>query len=215
MPPLGRISNFSSLRKHRPAEYHMQDAWFDRAEAQPRFVIKPFSCTAVEGGSGSFYCRVLAASPPIVTWHRDNNELKQSVKYMKKYNDNDYALTINRVRSDDRGEYIVRAKNSYGSKEEVVFLTVQSKYRAARISSSSSEISEPHLPMPLEPARKATPLAEVPEFQEALAPPKFTFHLRPRLIQRNHPCKLICSLQGNPLPKVICSIRLNVFRSNG
>jgi hypothetical protein len=127
MPPLGRISNFSSLRKHRPAEHHLQDAWFDRAEAQPRFVIKPFSCTCEEGGSATFYCRVLAASPPIVTWHRDNLELKQSVKYMKKYNDNDYALTINRVRADDRGEYIVRAKNSYGSKEEVVFLTVHSK----------------------------------------------------------------------------------------
>lgn len=46
---------------------------------------------------------------------------------MKKYNGNDYALTINRVKAEDRGEYVVRAQNSYGAKEEVVFLTVQSK----------------------------------------------------------------------------------------
>lgn len=46
---------------------------------------------------------------------------------MKKYQDNDYALVVNRARLDDRGEYTVRAKNAYGSKEEVVFLNVQSK----------------------------------------------------------------------------------------
>jgi len=57
---------------------------------------------------------------------RDNKEIKQSVKYMKKYQDNDYTLVINRARLDDRGEYTVRAKNSYGTREEVVFLNVQS-----------------------------------------------------------------------------------------
>lgn len=67
-------------------------------------------------------------SPPVVTWHKDANELRQSVKYMKKYNDNDYALTINRVKMDDRGEYTVRAQNSYGTKEEIVFLEVLSNF---------------------------------------------------------------------------------------
>lgn len=127
MPPLGRIANYSALRKHRPLEYNMHDAFFDRREAQPRFVIKPYSTTCMEGQSANFYCRVIAASPPIISWFRDNRELRQSVKYMKKYDNNDYGLTINRVRLDDRGEYIVRAKNSYGSKEEVIFLNVQSQ----------------------------------------------------------------------------------------
>lgn len=59
---------------------------------------------------------------------RDNKEVKQSAKHMKKYQENDFALTINRVRMEDRGEYVVRAKNAYGSTEEVVFLDVQSEY---------------------------------------------------------------------------------------
>ncbi|VDM69940.1 unnamed protein product, partial [Strongylus vulgaris] len=187
--PLGRISNYSSLRKHRPAEYHIHDAFFDRSEAQPRFIIKPYSTTVTEGQSANFYCRVIASSPPIVTWHHDMTELKQSVKYMKKYNDNDYALTINRVKMEDKGEYIVRAKNTYGSKEEVVFLTVQKK-------------SEDFVSRPLEPMRKAPTPPRVEEFREKEIPPNFTFHLRPRLIQKNHQCKLICSLQGYPIPKV-------------
>ncbi|KHJ96255.1 immunoglobulin I-set domain protein [Oesophagostomum dentatum] len=189
VPPLGRISNFSSLRKHRPAEYHIHDAFFDRSEAQPRFIIKPYSTTVTEGQSANFYCRVIAPSPPIVTWHKDMTELKQSVKYMKKYNDNDYALTINRTKMDDKGEYVVRAKNQYGSKEEVVFLTVQKK-------------SEDFISKPLEPMKKGPALPRVEEFKEKEIAPNFTFHLRPRLIQKNHQCKLICTLQGYPTPKV-------------
>lgn len=43
---------------------------------------------------------------------------------MKKYLDNNYMITINRIKPGDAGEYTVRAKNSYGSKEEVAFLKV-------------------------------------------------------------------------------------------
>jgi hypothetical protein len=189
MPPLGRIANYSSLRKHRPLEYHLHDAWFDRRDAQPRFIIKPYSTSCLEGQSANFYCRIIAASPPIVTWHHESKELKQSVKYMKKYADNDYGLTINRVRLDDRGEYIVRAKNSYGSREEVVFLNVQ-KVRVP----SPTRVDEP--------PRKVVPLKDVQMFEEPEMAPKFSFHLRPRLIQTNHHCKLICSVQGNPPPKI-------------
>jgi titin len=46
------------------------------------------------------------------------------------------------------------------------------------------------------------PLPEVPKFKEDKGPPHFTFHLRPRLIQKNHPCKLICTVAGNPTPKI-------------
>ncbi|KAJ1363943.1 Twitchin [Parelaphostrongylus tenuis] len=188
-PPLGRIANFSSLRKHRPAEYHMHDSFFARSEAQPRFIIKPYSTSVTEGQNAEFYCRVIASTPPIVTWHHDMDELKQSVKYMKKYNGNDYALTINRVKLDDKGEYTVRAKNSYGTKEEVVFLNVTKK--------SEDVTSEP-----LEPMRKAPSPPKIEEFREKETMPNFTFHLRPRHIQKNHQCKLICTLQGNPTPKV-------------
>lgn len=109
---------------------------------------------------------------------------------MKKYDGNDYGLTINRARMDDKGEYTVRAKNSYGSREEVVLLNV-------------TKITGDYEPKPLEPMRKAPELPKVEEYEEERSAPKFTFHLRPRLIQKNHQCKLICSLQGNPPPKVV------------
>ena len=108
---------------------------------------------------------------------------------MKKYEGNDYGLTINRVKMDDKGEYIVRAKNSYGSREEVVFLNV-------------TKLTGDFESKPLEPMKKAPELPKVEEYEEERSAPKFTFHLRPRLIQKNHQCKLICSLQGNPPPKV-------------
>uniref|UniRef100_A0AC35U477 Twitchin n=1 Tax=Rhabditophanes sp. KR3021 TaxID=114890 RepID=A0AC35U477_9BILA len=188
-PPLGRVANFSSLKKHRPEEYNIHDAWFERSDAQPRFIIKPFSTSCNEGESVTFFCKVIADSAPIVTWHRDSDELRQSAKYMKKYNGNDYALTINRVKLEDKGAIVVRAYNSYGSKEETCHLTV--------IKNSKEYVMEP-----LEPRKKAAPLPEVPAYKEAVHAPLFTFRLRPRLIQKHHQCKLICSVQGNPHPKI-------------
>uniref|UniRef100_A0A0N5D1Z0 non-specific serine/threonine protein kinase n=1 Tax=Thelazia callipaeda TaxID=103827 RepID=A0A0N5D1Z0_THECL len=189
-PPLGRISNYSSLKKHRPAEYHIHDTWFNREEGLPRFVVKPFNTSCVEGGNATFSCRIIASSPPTVTWHKDVDELRQSTKYMKKYNNNNYMITINRVKSEDSGEYTVRAQNSYGSAEEVVVLKVIESVERQ----SPSRV--------LEPEKRAYSSREPQSFKELLAAPKFTFHLRQRLIQKNHPCKLICNVQGNPLPKI-------------
>lgn len=47
---------------------------------------------------------------------------------MKRYQENDYYFILNRCKVDDRGEYIIRAENSYGFREEPVFLNVQSKF---------------------------------------------------------------------------------------
>lgn len=47
---------------------------------------------------------------------------------MKRYVGDDYYFIINRARLQDRGEYIIRAENHYGSREEVVFLNVQREY---------------------------------------------------------------------------------------
>lgn len=46
---------------------------------------------------------------------------------MKRYGGDDYTFIINRVKLEDRGEYIIRAENHYGFREEVVFLNVQRK----------------------------------------------------------------------------------------
>ncbi len=59
--------------------------------------------------------------------YRDNQEIRQSTKHLKKYDRNNYKLEIKRCVPDDKGEYIVRASNSYGEKEYAVFLTVERK----------------------------------------------------------------------------------------
>jgi len=52
---------------------------------------------------------------------------------MKRYAGDDYTFIINRVKLEDRGEYIIRAENHYGYREEVVFLNVQRKLFNANI----------------------------------------------------------------------------------
>lgn len=47
---------------------------------------------------------------------------------MKRYSGEDYSFVINRAKLDDRGEYIIRAENHYGAREEPVFLNVQREY---------------------------------------------------------------------------------------
>lgn len=100
----------------------------DRRQAAPRFVIKPQSAFAYEGQSVKFTCRVIAIAAPTLTWSHNNQELRQSVKFMKRYHGDDYTFIINRVKLEDRGEYVIRAENHYGYREEVVFLNVQRKY---------------------------------------------------------------------------------------
>lgn len=99
----------------------------DRRQAAPRFVIKPQSAFAYEGQSVKFTCRVIAIAVPTLSWSHNNQELRQSVKFMKRYHGDDYTFIINRVKLEDRGEYIIRAENHYGYREEVVFLNVQRK----------------------------------------------------------------------------------------
>jgi len=96
-------------------------------------VIKPQSAFAYEGQSAKFSCRVIAIATPTLTWYHNNSELKQSVKFMKRYAGDDFTFIINRVKLEDRGEYIIRAENHYGYREEVVFLNVQRKLFSANI----------------------------------------------------------------------------------
>lgn len=72
---------------------------------------------------------MIALATPTLTWYHSNQEMRQSVKYMKRYAGEDYTFIINRVKLDDRGEYIIKAENHYGFREEVVFLNVQRKIK--------------------------------------------------------------------------------------
>jgi len=188
--PFGHIANYSSLRKLQQEKYKIHDFYFDRLQAAPRFVIRPQSTFCYEGQSAKFICRVTAPAPPTVSWYRDNAELRQSVKHMKRYENNDYYFVINRCKLDDRGEYILKAENHYGSREEPVFLNVQS----VPIDIPKVTLDEPVRRRELEP---------VVMFQEPKdCPPLFTFLLRPRIIQVGIGVKLLCCVQGKPLPEI-------------
>uniref|UniRef100_A0A1A9V0P1 Twitchin n=1 Tax=Glossina austeni TaxID=7395 RepID=A0A1A9V0P1_GLOAU len=189
--PLGRLSEYSSLRKLLMEKYKMHDTSFDRRQAAPRFVIRPLSQFCYEGQSVKFYCRCIAIATPTLTWMRNNVELRQSVKFMKRYDDHDFYFIINRVKLEDRGEYIIRAENHYGSREEVIFLNVH--------------------PLPMEPpkyihettpVRRRAPLPYTFWQEEAESAPSFTFLLRPRVMQARDTCKLLCCLSGKPVPTV-------------
>lgn len=126
--PIGRLAEYSALRKLLIDKYKIQDATIDRRQAAPRFIIKPKSAFAYEGQSVKFTCRIIAVAPAVLTWYHNNMELRQSVKFMKRYNGDNYTFIINRVKCDDRGEYVIRAENHYGYREEIVFLNVQRKF---------------------------------------------------------------------------------------
>ena len=47
---------------------------------------------------------------------------------MQKYRGKEYELKISRVKCEDKGEYIVKAENSFGKREEVGILKVERKF---------------------------------------------------------------------------------------
>lgn len=57
---------------------------------------------------------------------------------MKRYHGDDYTFIINRVKLEDRGEYVIRAENHYGYREEVVFLNVQRMFPIVYLPGNSS-----------------------------------------------------------------------------
>ncbi|XP_071641204.1 twitchin-like [Temnothorax longispinosus] len=164
---------------------------FYRRQAAPRFVIKPQSAFAYEGQSVKFTCRAIAIAAPTLSWSHNNQESRESVKFMKRYHGDDYTFIINRVKLEDREEYIIRAENYYGYREEVVFLNVQPLPR---------EI--PKYRPELHPVHRREPLGYNVWLETIKSAPSFTFLLRPRVIQIRQTCKLLCCLNGNPMSTV-------------
>ena len=156
----------------------------------PRFVIKPQSTFAYEGQSANFHCWISSDSPITVSWFKDNRELKQSVKFMKRYTlDNNFNFIVNRCKMSDFGEYVIRAENHHGAREEPVFLDVRKR-------------PVDFTPVHLEPMKRRRE-PEPPKFEEEPdCAPKFNFLLRPRIIQSGLSVKLLCCLKGKPPPTI-------------
>jgi len=189
--PMGRMSEFSSLRKLQMEKYRMQEVLIDRKCAAPRFVIKPQSTFTLEGQSARFTCRIISLTACSVSWYHNNTELRQSVKYMKRYIGDDYTFIINRCKVEDRGEFIIHAENHYGVTEEPVFLNVQ----------PVPKDMPRYEPEPL-PVRKRELNTYKLYKEEKECAPMFTFHLRPRVMQEGATCKLLCCCTGNPHPAI-------------
>lgn len=66
-------------------------------------------------------------APLVVRWFRyDGMELKQSSKYTKIKNGNDFILKINQLKvQEDSGEYIIKAENAFGYREEIIKINVE------------------------------------------------------------------------------------------
>ncbi|OTF83012.1 twitchin-like protein, partial [Euroglyphus maynei] len=189
--PLGHIANYSSLRKLQDEKYKLHDVFLDRRELLPRFVLKPQSTIAYEGQSAKFFCRVIAAAPPTLSWYREGMELRQSVKFMKRYAESDYTFVINRCKLEDRGEYIIHAENHYGSREEPVFLNVLPLPR-----------EQYKLPVESEPRRRRQEPSRTWLDEPSDSAPHFTFFLRTRIIQMGIGVRLLCCLTGKPWPQI-------------
>ena len=157
-----------------------------------RFVVRPVSTFAYEGQSASFFAKIISPSgPAMISWSRDSCELKQSVKYMKRYAGTEFTFVINRTKTQDRGEYMIRAENHYGWREEPAFLNVHP--RPAHLPTFES------LPETRRSRRGPRPPVWLDEPPSA---PTFTFQLRPRVIQSGIGCKLIASYKSNPFCEV-------------
>merc|ERR1712106_914681 len=90
--PIGRMSEYSSLRKLNKIKYNIHDTTLDRRQFVPRFVIRPQNQFSYEGQSVKFTCRVVALAAPTITWYHSNLELRQSVEFMKRYAGEDYTF---------------------------------------------------------------------------------------------------------------------------
>ncbi|CDS41841.2 expressed conserved protein [Echinococcus multilocularis] len=188
-PAIGHLSNYSSIRRLKRDDYKIYSTHFDHREAGPRFIRHPTGQTVVEGNTAQFDCRVIGVSEPVITWVYRGTPLNQSLKYMQRYSGHDYSLKVSRTkRSEDEGEYIVRAENSFGRKESSAYLTVEPVRETTR---------EPSV-IP----KKKFVLKEYEVILPEEFPPRFSLSLRNRFIQDGHSVKLTCTADGNPSPQL-------------
>lgn len=125
-PSLGIVANFSALRTQRSKDSPPREPPkpVERKPEPPHFMLAPYNSTCTEGDSLTLFARVWSETLPMVSWFKGTEEVQQSARFLKRYNGNEYALSITGIRPEDRGQYRVRAQNNYGAVEATCHVTV-------------------------------------------------------------------------------------------
>ncbi|VDK88875.1 unnamed protein product, partial [Dibothriocephalus latus] len=106
---------------------------------------------------------------------------------MQRHSGFDFSLKVSRTKkSDDEGEYIVRAENSFGRKESSAYLTVD----------YIREVTQEPPP----PVKRKFELKTYEVWKEDEYPPRFSRMLQNRFVQDGSHVKLMCTADGNPTP---------------
>ncbi|XP_033116214.1 twitchin-like [Anneissia japonica] len=185
---IGRLGDNSGHRRRRPLkDDFVVECGISRKDARPRFIKRPHDMMVKEGGDVSLECQIAAASAPLITWWRDDVELKQSLKHKNKQDGLRYCLQIGLSVLEDNGEYTVKAKNSFGEIEHKVKVQVLPDPLKRQDDSSSIK-------------RTFVPKVFAEEIRDCKA--MFTFRLRNRNIQLHDTVKLSCIVESIPEAKL-------------
>lgn len=114
---------------HRPAEEVPQVSQVQEKElVAPKFVTRIDDIKAQEGEEVKFIVKVTGKPTPEVTWHHDNEIIKDSEIYrVVQGEEGEVTLLLTEAFPEDSGVYTVTASNEAGQAECTAMLTVTGK----------------------------------------------------------------------------------------
>ena len=96
--------------------YNNSDVFF-RFLVAPRFPVSPAPVFVLKGHTAYLECKPESNPPPVITWLRDGQNLAGS----------GHQYIVNNVQPADEGSYTCNVKNSRGSTQGTVQLSIGSK----------------------------------------------------------------------------------------
>ncbi|XP_053213912.1 obscurin-like isoform X4 [Panonychus citri] len=118
-----------------------------------------------EGASAMLEAKITGYPKPLITWYKDNEEIKVDEKYKFLYEDEEsYTLVIKGVRRDDASKYRLKASNDLGEVETSGQLTVNSAPKVKRELKDQSVMTDE--PMTLDVVVEGTPTPTAKWFKD-------------------------------------------------
>lgn len=77
------------------------------------------------GSNATLECRVAGSQPMVVSWFKDDKEIRSDNKYKLDFSESAASLTITHLDQSDGGVYTCRASNKAGENETSGTLTVK------------------------------------------------------------------------------------------